>query len=234
MTSKALPNPAVLRSGGYAAIGMALCYISVAVIFFGLLAVPPGLDSLGRLQYLQQEYSLVASGYGIGYLLFGVLLEILLKALQQALPDKQSAIAGLAERFGNVWLVLMMASGMAALIGLDMTLRLVDSEPEQALALFNSRNLITEALGGGIELVGGFWVLLFSIAGLQQQRFARPLHLLGLLVGSLGILTVLHTLPYLKEAFGLLQLIWFIWLGMVLLTTAGDKRNGPGLNQPVC
>lgn len=92
-----------------------------------------------------------------------------------------------------------------------------DSEPEPALALFNSRNLITEALGGGIELVGGLWVLLLSIAGLQQQRFAKALHLLGLIVGSLGILTVLHTLPYLKEAFGLLQLIWFIWLGFALL-----------------
>lgn len=177
---------------------------------------------------------MVATGYGIGYLLFGVLLAILLQALQHALPDRHSAVAGLAERFGNVWVMLMMASGMAALIGLDITLRLVDSEPEQAVALYHSRSLLTEALGGGIELVGGFWVLLFSIAGLQQQRFARPLHLLGLLVGSLGILTVLHTLPYLKEAFGLLQLIWFIWLGMVLLTTAGDKRNGPGLNQPVC
>ena len=164
----------------------------------------------------------------------GVLLAILLQALRQAMPQNQSVIAALAERFGNVWLVLMLATGMAALIGLDMIFRLVDSAPEQALALYHSRNLITEALGGGIELVGGLWVLLLSIAGLQQQRFARPLHLLGLLVGSLGILTVLHTLPYLKEAFGLLQLIWFIWLGMVLLTTAGDKRNGPGLNQPVC
>jgi hypothetical protein len=225
MTTQALSSPVLIRAGGIAAIGMALCYISVAVIFFGLLAVPPGLDSLGRLQYLQQEYSLVASGYAIGYLLFGVLLAILLQALRQALPDSQSAIAGLAERFGNVWLVLMMASGMAALIGLDMTFRLVDSEPEQALALFNSRNLITEALGGGIELVGGLWVLLLSIAGLQQQRFAKALHLLGLIVGSLGILTVLHTVPYLKDAFGITQLIWFIWLGISLLRAKQQKRN---------
>ncbi|MGP9799567.1 hypothetical protein [Rheinheimera sp. NSM] len=206
------------KASGYAAIGMALCYISVAVIFFGLLAVPAGLDNLGRLQfYLQQKYSLVAIGWGIGYLLFGVLLAILLQALQQALPAKQSAVAGLAERFGNVWLVLMMASGMVALISMDMTLRLLDTSTEQALALYNTGNLLTNALGGGIELVGGFWVLLFSIAGLQQQRFAKALHLLGLWVGSLGILTVLHTVPYLKDAFGISQLIWFIWLGITLL-----------------
>lgn len=220
MTTQASSSPVFIRAGGIAAIGMALCYISVAVIFFGLLAVPAGLDSLGRLQFfLQQEYLLVAIGWGIGYLLFGVLLAILLQALRQAMPPNPSGIAALAERFGNVWLVLMMASGMVALISMDMTLRLLDSSTEQALALYNTGNLLTNALGGGIELVGGLWVLLLSIAGLQQQRFAKALHLLGLIVGSLGILTVLHSVPYLKDAFGISQLIWFIWLGITLLRT---------------
>ncbi|MDR6982238.1 hypothetical protein J2X32_000846 [Rheinheimera pacifica] len=230
MQAKVLNNTTILRSGGLAAIGMALCYIGVAVIFFGLLSVPSDIDTLGRILYLQQEYHLVASGYGIGYLLFGVLLAILLQALQQALPDRHSAVAGLAERFGNVWIMLMLATGMAALIGLDMIFRLVDSAPEQALALYHSRNLITEALGGGIELVGGLWVWLLSIAGLQQQRFAKALHLLGLLVGSLGILTVLHAVPYLKDAFGLLQLIWFIWLGAALLGSATGKHTSSALS----
>lgn len=226
MDNSTTSGVALLKTGGWAAIGMALCYISVAVIFFGLLAVPAGLDSLGRLQfYLQQEYMLVAIGWGIGYLLFGLLLAIVLQALRQAIPQNQSAIAALAERFGNIWVVLMMASGMVALISMDMTLRLVDSSPEQAVALYNTSNLLTNALGGGIELVGGLWVLLLSIAGLQQQkRFGKALHLLGLLVGSLGILTVLHTVPYLKDAFGLSQLVWFIWLG-VLLVTADSGRQ---------
>lgn len=222
---------AIVKAGGCAAIGMALCYISVAVIFFGLLAAPAGLDNLGRLQfYLQQEYLLVAIGWGIGYLLFGVLLAILLQALRQAMPPNPSGIAALAERFGNVWVVLMLASGMVALISMDMTLRLLDTSAEQALALYNTGNLLTNALGGGIELVGGLWVLLLSIAGLQQQRFAKALHLLGLIVGSLGILTVLHTVPYLKDAFGITQLIWFIWLGVSLLRWEASKGNGAGLS----
>ncbi|WP_027670028.1 hypothetical protein [Rheinheimera baltica] len=220
MTTQLLTNTALMRAGGIAAIGMALCYISVAVIFFGLLAVPEGLDSLGRMQfYLQQEYLLVSIGWGIGYLLFGVLLAILLQALRQAMPQNQSAVAALAERFGNIWVMLMMASGMVALVGMNMTLRLLDSSTDQALALYNTSNLLTNALGGGIELVGGLWVLLLSIAGLQQQRFAKVLHILGLIVGSLGIFTLLHTVPYLKDAFGITQLIWFIWLGVVLLRT---------------
>ena len=220
---------AMVKAGGCAAIGMALCYISMAIIFFGLLAVPAGLDSLGRLQfYLQQEYLLVAIGWGIGYLLFAVLLAILLQALRQAMPHHPSGIAALAERFGNVWLALMLASGMLALISMDMTLRLLDTSTEQALALYNTGNLLTNALGGGIELVGGLWVLLLSIAGLQQQHFTKALHLLGLIVGSLGILTVLHTVPYLKDAFGISQLIWFIWLGITLLR-ADTSESSPAM-----
>lgn len=218
-------NQTLIRAGGIAAIGMALCYISVAVIFFGMLSMPQGLDSVGKIQYLQQHHLLVASGYGIGYLLFGVLLAIVLQALHQVFATTSSAMAALAERFGNVWLVLMMASGMVALIGLQMSFNLIESEPQQAVALYNTRNLLTEALDGGIELVGGLWVLLLSIAGLQQQRFAKALHLLGLVVGSLGILTVLHTVPYLKDAFGISQLIWFICLGSSLLRTTDSNRS---------
>lgn len=221
MRDNIIANPAMLKAGGVAAIGMALCYISMAVIFFGLISLPSGLDSLGRLQYyMQQEYMLVSIGYGIGYLLFGVLLAILLQALRQAIPDSQSAMAGLAERFGNVWLLLMMASGMVALISMEMILRLLDTSTEQALALHNTYQLLTNALGGGIELVGGLWALLLSIAGLKHNIFPKLLHSLGIIVGSLGIATVLHTLPYLKDAFGITQFVWFIGLGLALLCLA--------------
>ena len=218
MCDKTATSPVVLQAGAIAVFGMALCYISMAVIFFGLITLPAGLDTLGRLQYvLQQHYLLVAIGYGIGYLLFVVLLAILLQALRQVIADAQSAVAGLAERFGQVWLVLMMASGMVALISMDMTLRLLDSSTEQALALHNSYQLLTNALGGGIELVGGLWALLLSLAGLKHPILPKSLHRLGIIVGSLGIATVLHTLPYLKDAFGITQFIWFIWLGVALL-----------------
>ena len=230
MTNPIPSNTLLLRSGGLAAIGMALCYITVAVIFFGMLSMPQGLDITGKVGFLQQHYLLVASGYGIGYLVFGVLLAILLQAVQQVFANSSSALFRLAERFGNAWLVLMLASGMVALIGLQMVFRLMETDSQQALALYNTRNLLTEALGGGIELVGGLWVLLLSISGLQQQRLGKALHVLGLVVGALGILTVMHTLPYLKDAFGITQLIWFIWLGTSLLRCSAGKGISAGVS----
>lgn len=211
------PSSAMVRLGGLAAIGMALCYLSMFIIFFGLISVPAGLDTLELIYYLQQGRLLFAVSYSVGYLLFGVLLAITLQALQKALPDKNAALASLADRFGGIWVMLIMASGMTYLIGLDRLFHLVSMDPVQAQALYHSIWLITNALGGGTELVGGLWVLLLSIAGLKQKWLPKALHLLGVVIGALGILTVLHTVPYLKDVFGLLQMIWFIWLGVALL-----------------
>lgn len=226
MQNSTLAGITLLRTGGLAAIGMAACYISMYGIFFGLISPSAGLDTLGLIEYMQHQRLLLAITYSIGYLLFGVLLAITLQALHQTLPDKHSAIAGLAERFGWIWVMLMMASGMTYLLGLDRIFHLVSIDPVQAQALYQSTWLITNALGGGIELVGGIWVLLLSIAGLKQQTFSKLLHLLGLLVGTLGVLTVLHTLTELKHAFGLLQLIWFLWLGAALLNTSFNSALG--------
>ena len=56
------------------------------------------------------------------------------------------------------------------------------------------------------------------------------MHVLGRVVGVLGVLTVMHTLPYLKDAFGITQLIWFIWLGISLLRCSAGKGNSAGVS----
>lgn len=110
----------------------------------------------------------------------------------------------------------MMASGLIALTGLELVINKVNTDPMLAVTLFLVIGLMTHVLGGGIELVGGLWILLFSLAGQQQPQRAK-LHGLGLLTCSFAILTIFHTQPYLKEAFGLPQLVWQWWFGIMLL-----------------
>lgn len=205
------------RCGGLASIGMALCYFTVALIFFVFLSQSEQAEPLQKIQYINQHQLLVLAGYAIGYLLFGFLLAVLVIAIPQQLPQPQSALVQVSGLFGKVWVVLMMASGMIALTGLELVSTLVNPDPDLAVTLFHVMGLMTHALGGGIELVGGLWILLFSLAGLQQQPHRAKLHGLGLLTGSFAILTVFHTQPYLKEAFGLSQLVWQLWFGVVLL-----------------
>lgn len=42
---------------------------------------------------------------------------------------------------------------------------------------------------------------------------------LGVAIGAAGVLSVVPVLQDLKYGFGLLQIVWFVWLGMVMLRT---------------
>jgi hypothetical protein len=75
---------------------------------------------------------------------------------------------------------------------------------------------VVEGMGGGNEVVGGLWVLLISIAALQSQTLPKAFNVVGLFVGSVGVLTV-YPADVLTEIFGVSQIVWFSWLGVTLL-----------------
>ena len=107
---------------------------------------------------------------------------------------------------------------MTALVGLNTMVSLYSQEQQHAETLFLVYTTVVNALGGGIELVGGLWVLLLSLYGLRNGLLSKVLSVFGIIVGLLGVFTVLQALPELKDAFGLSQIIWFIWMGIVMLS----------------
>jgi hypothetical protein len=71
-------------------------------------------------------------------------------------------------------------------------------------------------------------VLLVSLAGLRSQRLPRALNWLGVVTGLAGLVS---NIPPLRESaviFGLLQILWFAWLGIVLLRTKQQPEPAPG------
>jgi hypothetical protein len=74
-------------------------------------------------------------------------------------------------------------------------------------------------LGGAVELPGGLWLLLVSWAAWRGGELPKGLNYLGLLVGAAGVLTAVPTLGELGAVFGLGSIVWFLWLGIVLLRT---------------
>jgi len=113
---------------------------------------------------------------------------------------------------------LVIASGMVSNIGLAVALELSVQQPEQAMTLWRTINAVVEGLGGGNEIVGGLWVLLLSIAALNGKALPTTLNYLGLFVGVVGILTI-YPADIFTEIFGISQIVWFSWLGVVLLTS---------------
>ena len=62
-----------------------------------------------------------------------------------------------------------------------------------------------------------------SIAALRTGGLAKGLNIVGLLVGVVGIISIFPGLTDLTGVFGLGQIIWYVWLGIVLLRSHPDK-----------
>jgi hypothetical protein len=65
--------------------------------------------------------------------------------------------------------------------------------------------------------LGGLWTLLVSLAALRTGGFPKILNILGMLVGAVGIISLIPGLADLGGVFGLGQIVWFVWLGIVML-----------------
>ncbi|MEA3642651.1 MAG: hypothetical protein VBE63_22315 [Lamprobacter sp.] len=165
---------------------------------------------------------LVALAYVLGYFIFGGFLLIVVQAVHQRLKVAVSALLNSASIFGLIWVAFMMGSGMLAIVGLHTMVSLHQNGSVDSTTLFYVYTTTVNALGGGIELLGGLWMLLLSAAAWNQQQLPMAFNSIGIAVGVLGVLTIYRGVPALKVGFGFGQVIWFVWLGFLLLGSAKD------------
>ena len=158
------------------------------------------------------------------YVVFGVLLAVLVICMHEKLKHTNNPVVTIGSLFGVIWVGLVIASGMISNIGLAHAIDLMDANPDKAFDMWIIISVITESIGGGNELVGGLWVLLISVAAIQADWLPRKLNYLGLLVGIAGIATV-YPDELFTEIFGVSQIVWFIWLGVCLLTQESENKS---------
>ncbi len=161
------------------------------------------------------------------YVVFGVFLVVLSLALHERLKAGSPATARTATAFGLIWAGLVIASGMLIINDLGVVADLYGSDPAQAESVWLALNSVEEALGGAIELPGGLWVLLLSWAALRAGGLPRALSYLGMVIGVAGILTVVPALEALTAVFGLGLIVWFAWLGIVMLRGSAQPSIHP-------
>jgi hypothetical protein len=68
-------------------------------------------------------------------------------------------------------------------------------------------------------VLGGLWILLLSLVALRTSAFPKAVGWLGLVIGVVGLISVVPPLQSAAIAFGLLQILWFLSVGWILLTT---------------
>jgi hypothetical protein len=204
------------KIGGVAALLEAAIYISAFIFFGAFWEFPVDADAAQKLAFLADNQVVLSIVNLTMYVLFGFLLAVLVLALHDQLKVSAPVLSQFAAVFGVIWVGLVIASGMIANTGLSAVIELSARDPEQAMIVWRTINYVVEGLGGGNEVVGGLWVLLLSIAALKGDRFPAALNYLGLFIGIAGILTM-YPAEVLTEIFGLGQIVWFAWLGIVML-----------------
>ncbi len=201
------------KIAGISAIFEALIYILAFVYFGAFWAYPSEGTASEKMIYLADNQFAFSMIYFLMYAVFGIFLAIIVVALFERLKPTNDPFVKVGSVFGLVWVVLVIASGMLANIGLSHAISLMELSTDKAFDMWRIISVLVESLGGGNELVGGLWVLLLSIAALKAREFSKGLNYLGLLVGISGIATVYPDEVF-TEIFGISQIIWFVWLGI--------------------
>lgn len=210
------------KFGGFAALYLAVAYLIGMVIFLVVLDYPSITDPAQKVALLIEMQMVTFSTNLLMYVFFGVFLIVLSLALYDRLKSGSPAIMQIATVIGIIWAGSLIASGMVANAGIAPVVALYANDPAQAALAWQGIETVAGGLGNfNGEILGGLWALLVSLAGLKSGGLPKGLNKLGLLVGTVGILSLIPGLTELIiGVFGLSQIIWFVWLGMVLL------RNG--------
>lgn len=206
------------KFGGIAAFYMALAHLTGILVFIVVLDYINITDLAQKVAVNIANQSIVFLTNLLMYVFFGFFLIVLSLALYDRLKSGAPAMMQIAAAIGIVWAGSLIASGMVANAGLAAIIPLYAKDPAQASLTWQGIESVTNGLGNANgEILGGLMVLLVSLAGLRTHGLPKALNILGLLVGAVGIVTIIPALNNLVSVFGLGQIVWFIWLGIVLL-----------------
>jgi hypothetical protein len=98
----------------------------------------------------------------------------------------------------------------------------VPTDPSHAATVWLAISSLLEELVGGIEIVGGIWILLVTWGALLAGGLPKLLNYFGVVVSVAGILTAVPALAVLGIGFRLGEIVWVVWLGIVMFR---DSRS---------
>jgi len=206
------------KSGGMAALYMATAHLIGIVIFLAILDYLNITDPAQKLAMNIEKQTVIFSTNLIMYVLFGFALIVLSLALYERMKSGAPALMQVGTAIGIIWAGSLIASGMVANAGLATVVTLHAKDPAQAVLTFQGIATVANGLGNANgEILGGMWTLLVSLAALRARGLPKALNILGLLVGTIGIITIIPALTDFTGLFGIGQIVWFIGLGIVLL-----------------
>ena len=213
------------KAGGIAALLHAAAYL-VAIGFY-LWALSPIIDAdpVRYLALLPAHQGVMHAWILIAYWLPALCLVVVSLAFHDRLQSDRPLLVQTTTVLGLVWAGLIIASGNLMLHDFGEIARLHARDPAQAETVWLALKTVETGLVSGNELIGGLWVGLASWAALRAGWLPRVLNVLGLLLGLVGIASIIPLSADAVIVFGPGMIVWFAWAGVALLRH-GNRLKG--------
>lgn len=208
------------KAGGVAALYLAFALVAAIPYFLVVVDYPGATTAADKVGLIVGHFPSMYVMYLLTYVVFGIAVGVLALTLRERLRSDAQTTVRIATAVGLMWAVVLVASGLIFTYGMTTINDLASTDPANAVVTWRAVETVALALGGaGGELLGGLWVLLISAVVTRGDRLPRRLGWLGLVTGVVGIASVVPPLNDATVAFGLLQIVWFAWLGGILVAT---------------
>jgi hypothetical protein len=208
------------KVGGVAALYLALAYLAAMPYFLVVVDYLGATTPKDKVVLILENFPSMYAMYLVTYVLFGILLGVLALTLYDRLRMHAPIVMRIATAIGLLWASTLVASGMVFNYGMGVIVTLAEIDLLQAQQTWQAIEPIAMGLGGaGGELLGGLWVLLVSAVALTSGSLPKLLSWLGMVIGFAGLVSVIPVLHDVSMVFGILQILWLVWLGGVLLNT---------------
>ncbi len=217
--------------GGIAALTGAATNLFALVTLLALLE-PQGYGSDDPSQvvaFLAENQVFMRVWYQIIWLVFGGSVLFVSLALFERLKAGSPERAQVVTTVGLIYAVWVIVIGALSINNLSTVVDLYGKDPSQAATVWLTLDSVETGLGagGGETMVTALWFLLLGWTALRAGELPRGLNYLGVVLGAAGILSVILASLALSAVYGLGLIIWFIWLGIVMLrwnpVPAGEK-----------
>jgi hypothetical protein len=211
------------KIGGIAALYEAAAYIVGMIGFLTVVNVSSVADPIQQVALMADNLAFLYILHLFVYVVWGIFMVILTLALYERLKAGSPAIAQTATVFGLFWGCVIIIGGMIHNVGMQNVVDLYGKDPTQAGTVWLTIHSVFAGFAGANETIGGIWILLLSWAALRTGALSKVLNYLGVVIGVAGIISIVPAVAEIFiTIFALGQIVWFIWLGIVLL------RRNPG------
>ncbi len=179
------------KYGGFAALYMALAHLMGLIIFIVILDYISITDLAQKVAMNVDNQAVVFSTNLLMYVFFGFFLIVFSLALYNRLKAGSPALMQVATVIGVIWAGSLIASGMVANAALTSVVALNVTDPTQAALTWQGIEPVIDGLGNANgEILGGLMTLLISLAALRAGDLSKGLNILGLVVGAVGIISL--------------------------------------------